>query len=125
MSADPVSEPVRGADDEVLARLAAIDRRLHQISTHLATIGQLLSQLDEIRTNLETLIGSLGSAESIVAGTVSELSGCGDGTMSSGRRLSPCRRPPVEHDSFTEVPGGRSRRPVPVQYTPYPAGSDD
>ncbi|MBV9162363.1 MAG: hypothetical protein JO281_12600 [Pseudonocardiales bacterium] len=80
MSADPVSEPVRGADDDVLIRLAAIDQRLHQISTHLATIGQLLSQLDEIRTNLETLIGSLGSAEPIVAGTVCELPGRGKST---------------------------------------------
>jgi hypothetical protein len=125
MSVDPVSEPVRGADDDVLARLAAIDQRLHQISTHLAAIGQVLSQLDEIRTNLETLIGSLGSVEPIVAGTVSELPGCGEGTMSSERRLSPRRRPPVEHDSFTEAPGGSSRRPVPVQYTQHPAGSDD
>jgi hypothetical protein len=125
MSVDPVSEPVRGADDDVLARLAAIDQRLHQISTHLASIDQLLSQLDEIRTNLETLIGSLGSAEPIVAGTVSELPGCGDGTMSSGRRLSLRRRPPVEHDSLAEAPGGSSRRPGRVQYTQYPAGSDD
>jgi hypothetical protein len=99
MSADPVSEPVRGADDDVLARLAAIDQRLHQISTHLASIGPLFSHLEEIRTNLETLIGSV---ESIVAGTVSELPGCGDGTMSSGRRLSPRRRPPVEHDVLGE-----------------------
>jgi hypothetical protein len=80
MSADPLSEPVRGADDDVLARLAAIDQRLHHISTHLATIGPLLSQLDEIRTNLETLIGSLGSAEPIVAGTVCELPGRGKTT---------------------------------------------
>jgi flagellin-like hook-associated protein FlgL len=77
MSADPVSQPIRGADDDVLTRLTAIDQRLHQISTHLATIGQLLSQLDEIRTNLETLIESLSSAEPIVAGTVSELPGRG------------------------------------------------
>jgi hypothetical protein len=80
MSADPVSEPVRGVDDDVLARLAAIDQRLHQISTHLASVGQLLSHLDEIRTNLETLIGSLGSAEPIVAGTACELPGCGKST---------------------------------------------
>jgi hypothetical protein len=98
MSADPLSQPIRNADDDVLARLAAIDHRLHQISTHLASIGQLLSQLDEIRTNLE----SLGSAEPIVTGTVSELPSCGDGTMSSGRRLSLRRRPPVEHDLLGE-----------------------
>jgi flagellin-like hook-associated protein FlgL len=80
MSTDPLSEPVRGADDDVLARLAAIDQRLHHISTHLATIGKVVCQLDEIRTNLETLIESLSSAEPIVAGTVSELPGRGKST---------------------------------------------
>jgi hypothetical protein len=69
MSADPVSEPVRPTDDDELARLGVIEHRLHQISTHLAAaIGQLLSQLAEIHANLETLIGSLGSAELIKAG---------------------------------------------------------
>jgi hypothetical protein len=69
MSADPVPEPTRPTDDDELARLGAIEHRLHQISTHLAaTIGQLLSQLAEIHANLETLIGSLGSAELIKAG---------------------------------------------------------
>jgi hypothetical protein len=66
MSAEPVSEPTRRTGDDVLAKLAAIEHRLHQISTHLAaTIGQLLSQLAEIHANLETLNGSLGSAELI------------------------------------------------------------
>lgn len=59
MSADSVGEPVRHTDDDVLGRLAAIDHRLHQISTQLATLGPLLSQLEQISTNLETLIGSL------------------------------------------------------------------
>jgi hypothetical protein len=69
MSADPVSEPTRLTDDDELARLSAIERRLHQISTHLAsTIGQLLSQLTEIHANMETLIGSLEPAELIKAG---------------------------------------------------------
>jgi flagellin-like hook-associated protein FlgL len=78
MRADPISEPVCHADDDVQARLAAIDHRLHQISTHLATIGQLLCQLDEIRTNLETLIESLGLAGLTVGRTACELPGCGE-----------------------------------------------
>lgn len=59
MSADPASEPVGHADDDVRGRLAAIDHRLGQISTHLATIGTLLHQLDKIQTNLDTIIESL------------------------------------------------------------------
>jgi hypothetical protein len=62
MSADSVGEPVRRTDDDVLGRLAAIDHRLHQISTQLATVGKLLSQLDEIGANLERLIRPLRSA---------------------------------------------------------------
>ena len=62
MSADPVGEPVCPADDDVLGRLAAIDDRLHQISTQLTPMGTLLSRLDEIGANLETLIESLRSA---------------------------------------------------------------
>ena len=65
MSAEPRSEPTRRTDDDVLARLVAIDHRLHQISTRLAVVGHLLSQLDEVRANLETLIRSLGSAEPV------------------------------------------------------------
>jgi flagellin-like hook-associated protein FlgL len=64
MSTDSGGEPVRHTDDDVLGRLAAIDHRLHQISTQLATMGQLLSQLEQIGANLETLIGSLsGTAQ--------------------------------------------------------------
>ncbi|MGH3548434.1 MAG: hypothetical protein ACRDQU_10050 [Pseudonocardiaceae bacterium] len=63
MSAEPVSEPTRRTDGDVLARLNAIDHRLHQISTQLAAVSELLSQLDEIRTNLKTLTESLQSAE--------------------------------------------------------------
>ena len=74
MSADPVSGPVRRADDDALERLGAIDHRLHQISTYLtAAIGQLLSQLAQIHANLETLIKSCGPAELIKAGTACEL----------------------------------------------------
>lgn len=74
MSADPVIGPARRTDDDALERLSAIDHRLHQISTHLAaTTGQLLNQLAEIHANLETLMGSLGSAEPIKAGTAGEL----------------------------------------------------
>lgn len=62
MSADSVGEPVRRTADDVLGRLAAIEHRLHQISTQLATMDKLLSQLDEIGANLETLIRSLRSA---------------------------------------------------------------
>jgi hypothetical protein len=61
---------MRRTDDYPLERLSAIHHRLHHISAHLAaTIGQLLSQLDEIHANLETLIGSTGSAEPIKTGT--------------------------------------------------------
>ena len=60
-SQDPVGEPVRRANDDVLGRLAAIDHRLHQISTQLTTIGTLLNRLDEIGASLETLIESLRS----------------------------------------------------------------
>jgi flagellin-like hook-associated protein FlgL len=61
MNTDPLDEPMRRTDDDVRARLATIDHRLHQISTQLATMGKLLNKLDEICTKLETLIGSLGS----------------------------------------------------------------
>lgn len=63
MSAQPGGEPTRHTDDDVLARLAAIDHRLRQITTHLAALDQLLSQLDDVRANLDTLIRSLRSAE--------------------------------------------------------------
>jgi flagellin-like hook-associated protein FlgL len=62
MNADPVSEPALCTDEDVLGRLAAIDHRLHQLSTQLTTMGTLLDQLEEICANLETLIGSLRSA---------------------------------------------------------------
>ncbi|MGH3823740.1 MAG: hypothetical protein ACRDRA_13065 [Pseudonocardiaceae bacterium] len=76
MSTDPLSEPVRHADDDLPARLAAIDHRLHQISTQLDPLGQLLCQLDETRAKLDTLIRSLSSARPIVAGTTCELPDC-------------------------------------------------
>ena len=62
MSAEPATEPTYRTDGDVLARLTAIDHHLHRISTHLTTtINQLLSQLGEIRTNLERLDNSLES----------------------------------------------------------------
>lgn len=67
MSAEPVSEPTRRTDGDVLARLNAIDRRLHQLSTQLAAVGELLSQAGEIRANLKTLTESLQSAGTITA----------------------------------------------------------
>ncbi len=92
MSTDPVNQPVRHADDDLLRRLAAIDQHLHQISTHLATLGsKLLCQLDETHTNLETLIRSLRSARPTVAGSAAWLRR--ERTMSSGRRLSLLPRP--------------------------------
>ncbi|MBV8993564.1 MAG: hypothetical protein JO287_07660 [Pseudonocardiales bacterium] len=63
MSAQPGGEPTRHTDDDVLARLAAIDHRLHQITTRLAAVDQLLNQLDDIRASLETLIRSLQLAQ--------------------------------------------------------------
>jgi hypothetical protein len=68
MSAEHVSEPGRQTDDDVLARLTAIDHRLHQISTHLAAVDQALSKLDEVRANIDTLITSLGSTEPVRPG---------------------------------------------------------
>jgi hypothetical protein len=65
MSAEPVSEPTRRTDGDVLARLNAIDHRLHQLSTQLAAVGESLSQLDEIRGNLKTLTESLQPAGTI------------------------------------------------------------
>ncbi|MGQ0716903.1 MAG: hypothetical protein ACT4NP_06215 [Pseudonocardiales bacterium] len=62
MSADSAGEPVRRSDDDLLEILAAIDHRLHQISTQLTTIGTLRNQLDEICANLKTLVESLWSA---------------------------------------------------------------
>ncbi|MGH4009004.1 MAG: hypothetical protein ACRDTH_12760 [Pseudonocardiaceae bacterium] len=78
----------------MLARLAAIDHRLHQISTHLAPVNQLLSQLAEIHTNLETLIGSLGSAGPIVACAACELPDLElppSPTAARGRLVAPSR----------------------------------
>ncbi|HYZ37266.1 MAG TPA: hypothetical protein VE673_11185 [Pseudonocardiaceae bacterium] len=65
MSAQPVREPTRRTDGDVLARLTAIEHRLHQISTQLTALGELLTQLDEIHANLTTLIESLQSARTI------------------------------------------------------------
>lgn len=102
MSADPDSEPLRRTDDDVLRRLAAIDHRLHQIST---TISKLPGQLDEIRANLETLIASPGSAGPILAGAGCELPTCRERVVSPGRRLS-LPRPPVEHHPPLALPAG-------------------
>jgi hypothetical protein len=66
MSVDSVGEPVRRTDNDVLGRLAAIDHRLHQISTQLVTMDKLLSQLDELGANLETLIRAAQVGRSIV-----------------------------------------------------------
>jgi hypothetical protein len=89
MSAEPLSEPTRHTDGDVLARLNAIDQRLHQISTQLAAVGELLSQLDEIRTNLKTLTESLQSAETSTTPPAGPLSEGEDGSATkSHRRLS-------------------------------------
>ncbi|MGH3818397.1 MAG: hypothetical protein ACRDRE_11665 [Pseudonocardiaceae bacterium] len=77
MSTDLLSEPVCHTKDDVQARLATIDHRLHQRSTHLATLGTLLCPLDETRANLDTLIASLTSPEPIVARAACELPGYG------------------------------------------------
>jgi hypothetical protein len=80
MSTDPVSEPLRRTDDDLLQRLAVTDHRLHQTST---TTGKLLSQLDEIRANLETPIASPGSAGPIVADAARELPSCREHTVTA------------------------------------------
>jgi hypothetical protein len=61
MRAEAASKLACRTDGDVLERLAAIDHRLNQISTHLTAIGPLYGQLDEIRANLQTLVGSFGS----------------------------------------------------------------
>ena len=65
MSAEAASEPGCHTDGDVLARLAAIDHLLKEISTHLAAIGPLFGQLDKIRANLQTLVGSFGSDDAV------------------------------------------------------------
>ena len=82
MSAEPASEPTRRTDGDVLARLNAIDHRLHQISTQLTAIGALLSQLDEIRANLKSLTESLQSAGTPAC----PLSDSEDGSATKSRR---------------------------------------
>jgi len=93
MSAEPVSEPARRTDGDALARLTAIDHRLHQISTQLAAVGELLSQLDEIRANLETLTESLQSAETITTPPASPLSDGEDGSATKSRHRLLSLRP--------------------------------
>ncbi|MBV9013208.1 MAG: hypothetical protein JO272_14370 [Pseudonocardiales bacterium] len=60
MSADPLNQPVPRTDHDLLGRLAAVDHRLHQISTQLTTLGTVLRQLDKICANVDTLIGRVG-----------------------------------------------------------------
>lgn len=76
---------MRRTDDELLDGLTAIDHRLHQISTHLATIGTFRGQLDEIGANLDTLIGLLGSARPTLAGTAGQPPCCGATHHEPGR----------------------------------------
>jgi hypothetical protein len=92
MSAEPVSAPTRHTDGNVLARLNAIDHRLHQISTQLAAVGELLSQLDEIRANLTTLTESLQSAGTITP-PACPLSDGEDGSATKSRRRLVSLRP--------------------------------
>ena len=87
MSAEPVSEPTRRTDGDVLARLNAIDHRLRQLSTQLAVVGESLSQLDEIRTNLKTLTESLQ-----LAGTITTPPACPLSDGEDGSATKSCRR---------------------------------
>jgi hypothetical protein len=93
MSAQPVSEPTPRTDGDVLARLNAIDQRLHQISTQLTAVGELLSQLDEIRANLKTLTESLQSAMTITTSPACPLSDGEDGSATKSRRRLLSLRP--------------------------------
>ena len=93
MSAEPVSEPMRHTDSNVPARLNAIDHRLHQISTQLAAVGELPSQLDEIRANLTTLTESLQSAGTITTPSACPLSDGEDGSATKSRRWLLSLRP--------------------------------
>lgn len=51
-----LGEPVSRSDDDVVGRLAVIEYRLTQIETQLGAIGELSDRLDEIKTNVETVI---------------------------------------------------------------------
>jgi hypothetical protein len=93
MSAQHVSEPTPRTDGDVLARLNAIDHRLHQISTQLAAVSELLSQLDEIRANLKTLTESLQSAGTITTPATRPLSEGEDGSATKSHRGSLSLRP--------------------------------
>lgn len=93
MSAEPISEPTRRTDGDVLAMLNAIDHRLHQISTQLAAIGELLSQLDEIRANLKTLTESVQSAGTITTPPACPLPNGEDGSATKSRRRLVSLRP--------------------------------
>ncbi|MCA1672715.1 MAG: hypothetical protein LC799_11100, partial [Actinobacteria bacterium] len=57
MSSNPAGEPLQGADEDTLARLAAIEDHVHQIETGLGAITEFNGQLEEIHTALETVIG--------------------------------------------------------------------
>src|SRR4051794_39943363 len=93
MSAEPVREPTRRTDGDVLARLNAIDHHLHQISTQLAAVGELLNQLDEIRANLKTLTESLQSAGTITTPPACRLSDGADSSATKSRRRLLSLRP--------------------------------
>jgi hypothetical protein len=93
MSAEHVSEPTPRTDRDMLARLNAIDHRLHQISTQLAAVGELLSQLDDIRANLKTLTESLQSAGTITTPPARPLSDGEDGSTTKSRRRLLSLRP--------------------------------
>ncbi|MGH4008443.1 MAG: hypothetical protein ACRDTH_09880 [Pseudonocardiaceae bacterium] len=71
----------------MLARLNAIDHRLHQISTQLAAVGELLSPLHEIRANLTTLTESLQPAATIPTPPACPLSDGEDSSATKSRRL--------------------------------------
>jgi hypothetical protein len=57
MSTDPMGKPAHAADENTLARLAAIEAHVHQIETRLSAINEFNTQLDEIHTALEAVIG--------------------------------------------------------------------
>jgi hypothetical protein len=93
MSAEAVSEPTRRTDGDVLARLNTIDHRLHQISTQLAAVSGLLSQLDELHANLEALTESHQSTGTITTPPACPLSDGEDGSATKSHRRLLSLRP--------------------------------
>ncbi len=61
-----VGEPVSRSDDDIQGRLAVIEYRLDQIVEQLAAIGELSGRLEEINSNVETVLRLVASNQQSV-----------------------------------------------------------